>query len=97
MKKANKFYLSIDWKLKRDEILKRDNYECQWCKKKGAVKVRSAEVLEVDHIKELSTHPELALDNNNLRTLCKTCHNERHGRYQISENQKRFGADERWD
>lgn len=45
--------------------------------------------LEVDHIKEVQYYPELALDLDNLRTLCKDCHNRRHGRYQKKES--------RWD
>src|SRR5690606_15930335 len=29
--------------------------------------------LHVDHIKPRSTHPDLALDENNLQVLCKPC------------------------
>ncbi|QBX14417.1 homing endonuclease [Streptococcus phage Javan137] len=43
----------------------------------------------MDHIKEVQYYPELALDLDNLRTLCKDCHNRRHGRYQKKES--------RWD
>ncbi len=54
----------------RDYVLRRDGYECQWCKKQGRVTLKSDTILEVDHIKELDKHPELALDVDNLRTLC---------------------------
>ena len=35
----------------------------------------------VHHIMELKEHPELALDDENLVSLCTQCHNERHGRH----------------
>ncbi len=50
-------------------------------------------ILEVDHIKELETNPELALDPDNLRTLCKDCHNKRHDRmnYGRATKEKKVG------
>ncbi len=63
------FYSSLTWKLKRQEILVRDNYECIWCKENGKVTTQFDSILEIDHIKELEHHPELALDNDNLRVL----------------------------
>ncbi len=93
------FYNSAEWKKKRMEIIKRDNYECQWCKAEGAVSARQESMLEVDHIKELEDYPELALDNDNLRTLCKECHNKRHGRMNYRHNNPKENKwqDERWD
>lgn len=93
------FYNSPEWKTKRIEILQRDNYECQWCKEAGRVTVADESILEVDHIQELSEHPELALDNDNLRTLCKDCHNRRHGRmkYKGPGPKASRWPDERWD
>ncbi|WP_277674556.1 HNH endonuclease, partial [Piscibacillus halophilus] len=35
----------------------------------------------VDHIKEIEDYPELALEEDNLQTLCVNCHNYKHGRY----------------
>ena len=67
---ARKFYNSQQWRQMRDYVLRRDGYECQWCKKQGRVTLKSDTILEVDHIKELDRHPELALDVDNLRTLC---------------------------
>lgn len=80
-KKANPFYLTKEWRKKRQEILDRDNHECQECKRQGKVTTRHDMVLEVDHIKELNEYPELAMDNDNLQTLCKKHHNIKHGRY----------------
>ena len=54
----------------RDYVLRRDGYECLFCKEQGKVTTAYDSVLEVDHIKELDKHPELALDVDNLRTLC---------------------------
>lgn len=44
----------------------RDGWACVTC---GAVGR-----LEVDHIKPIKTHPELAYDLANLQTLCVNCH-----------------------
>nr|DAR84995.1 MAG TPA: HNH endonuclease [Caudoviricetes sp.] len=52
------------------------------------------ENLEVDHIKELEFYPEFALDIDNLRTLCKACHNKRHDRF--DKNDRNFRKDEWW-
>lgn len=82
------FYCSSDWNKIRLQAIKRDNKECVWCKAEGKVTTRSTAVLEVDHIKELEYYPELALDLDNLRTLCKDCHNKRHNRWQKKKNLK---------
>lgn len=87
------FYSSLTWKLKRQEILDRDNYECVWCKENGKVTTQFDSILEIDHIKELEHHPELALNNDNLRTLCKDCHNKRHKRFNFKESKKK----RKWD
>lgn len=47
----------------------------------------TTEDLEVDHIEELQDRPDLKLDPDNLRTLCKACHNKRHKRFQYGGNQ----------
>ncbi len=53
-----------DW---RAEVLKRDDYRCQFCLKRGGR-------LQADHIKPFALHPELRFDLNNGRTLCPPCH-----------------------
>ncbi len=97
-KKARRiFYTSSDWRMMRAYILERDNYECQWCKRDGKVTSQLDSVLEVDHIKELKDYPELALDESNLRTLCKDCHNKRHERFNYREKKKNIKwNDEFW-
>lgn len=102
-----KFYDSQEWKQKREDIKKRDNYECQECKRNGYVTVDKNEYSErakrkkialvVDHIKELEDHPELALDDDNLETLCVKCHNKKHGRlFKFQKKKNKWEHDERW-
>lgn len=79
-KEAKAFYNSSAWKHKRMQILDRDHYECQDCRKRikdAAVsgtqligrdrKIWRAE--EVHHIQGLKEHPELGLDDDNLVNL----------------------------
>lgn len=90
------FYSSLAWKLKRQEILERDHYECIWCKENGRVTTQFDSILEIDHIKELEQHPELALVNENLRTLCKDCHNKRHKRFNFKESKRQKKWNDEW-
>lgn len=69
-----KFYHSKAWKDKREEILARDNYECQHCKAKGLV----VEGTEVHHIIHLKDDWSKRFENDNLVTLCRVCHNLEH-------------------
>lgn len=91
------FYNSSEWRSLRRQALERDHYECVWCREEGKV---TTENLEVDHIKELEFYPEFALNLDNLRTLCKECHNKRHNRFQFRKSQKmmdkNFRTDEFW-
>ena len=58
---------SVEYKLWREAVYKRDNYICVWCGQKGGE-------LNADHIKPFSLFKELRFDINNGRTLCKKCH-----------------------
>ena len=95
-KEVKQFYNSKEWKRKRAKILERDHHECRDCRNriadaymngitltKSEAKIRRG--CEVHHIKELREYPNLALNNDNLISLCTQCHNVRHGR-----NPKRF-------
>lgn len=73
-KEAHDFYRSYKWQKKREEILKRDHFECQDCKKNG----KYTRATDIHHIKNLVDHEDLALDDNNLISLCESCHNKRH-------------------
>ncbi|MFY4480773.1 HNH endonuclease [Latilactobacillus sakei] len=95
------FYNSQPWRELRAAALERDHYECLWCKAAGKVTSNQSAVLEVDHIKELEFYPEYALDIDNLRTLCKDCHNRRHHRFNYASHgpkkENKWKDDERWD
>ncbi|WP_438856719.1 HNH endonuclease [Enterococcus sp. AZ007] len=91
-----KFYASSEWKALRQSCLERDHYECQWCREQGRLTTQYDSVLEIDHIKELKFHPELATDIDNLRTLCKDCHNKRHDRMNYRGNRKKRKWDDEW-
>ncbi|PEJ48227.1 alpha/beta hydrolase [Bacillus sp. AFS002410] len=100
-----KFYDGVAWKQLRVEVKKRDNHECQECKRQGKVSIDTNEYSErarrkkiqlvVHHIKELEHHPELALDMHNLETICVDCHNKEHGR-DFSKRVNKWAHDERW-
>jgi hypothetical protein len=63
------FLMSYEWRQARMIALKRHGAKCGCC---GATAATGA-VLNVDHIKPRRTHPELALDQNNLQVLCAAC------------------------
>ena len=53
--------------------------------------------LDVDHVLEIEEFPELALELENLRTLCIRCHNEKHGRvFEYIRKPSKWDQDERW-
>lgn len=78
-KEAQKFYLSDQWKAFRSRYLAsiggiqrpngRWSARCQQCGE-------WTDTPEVHHIKPLRTHPELALDINNVSAWCKPCHSK---------------------
>ncbi len=63
---------SVEYKLWREAIFKRDDFTCVWCRKKGIY-------LEPDHIQEFAYYPKLRFAIDNGRTLCQDCHRKRHG------------------
>ena len=58
---------SLEYEEWRNKVFERDLYTCVNCGKIGGW-------LEADHIKPFSLYPDLRLDVNNGRTLCKPCH-----------------------
>ncbi|MGX0848987.1 putative kinase [Staphylococcus auricularis] len=99
-KETMRFYKSKRWRDVRAQVLKRDNYECQACKAQGKVTTidqSKHKSLDVDHIQELQARPDLAYDMSNLVTLCVSCHNKKHRRYQnkFSKKNEKW-KDEKW-
>lgn len=87
------FYNSVFWLNKRADALDRDNNECQKCKAKGL----ASEADCVHHKKHVKQHPELALDLDNLISLCNSCHDEEHPeKLKRYTDKKRFINEERW-
>lgn len=79
-KESEPFYHTGVWKRTAAERMRMDNYLCCDCMERfhsgGRGKVRDAEV--VHHVIPRSERPDLELDIQNLRSLCKQCHNQRH-------------------
>lgn len=93
------FYKSGIWERKRVEILERDHYECQRCLGKfGFVKhVKITKANTVHHIVELKDAPDLMLNDDNLISLCRNCHDEVHGRIpKYFHKKKKRVTEERW-
>ena len=79
-------YKTYQWQKIREKALRRDNNECQWCKKKG--KVVKATVIH--HIKEADEYPDLFFELPNLISVCRECHEKYHGRITDEEKNKKF-------
>lgn len=94
----NKFYWSKAWREMREQIKRRDNNECQDCKRKGKLTTGAGERLIVDHIIELKDRPDLKLEPSNLELKCFTCHEIKHGRMYFGSNFKsnKWRDDEFW-
>lgn len=66
---GSEFHSSKYWRKLRETYIN-NNPVCVFCMQLGIIK--AGEI--VDHIKPVATHPELALEWDNLQTLCKRCH-----------------------
>jgi len=66
-----KDYNSPAYRAFRASVLKRDNWKCQDCKKRGGR-------LQVHHLKAWGPHPQLRYSIENAVTLCRPCHLGRH-------------------
>lgn len=69
-----KFYQTVAWRRKRKQVLRRDEYLCQQCKRYG--KRTPAKI--VHHVLHYDEYPELGLTGSNLISLCEKCHNKEH-------------------
>jgi 5-methylcytosine-specific restriction endonuclease McrA len=91
---TDRFYWSPQWRNKRKYIVDRDNKECQRCKENG--RVGKGET--VHHVKHLTDRPDLALVDDNLITLCYSCHNELHPeKWGEGIKKDKFMNEERWE
>ncbi|HDV6014277.1 TPA: HNH endonuclease [Staphylococcus pseudintermedius] len=90
-----RFYKTSEWKGLRKQRLIKDNYECQWCKNKGKVVTNNDTRLIVHHKQEVKDRPDLALDIDNLVTVCFECHEKHHDRNIYKRNKTKW-KDEWW-
>jgi 5-methylcytosine-specific restriction enzyme A len=67
----HRFKNSPAWRKLRLTIIARDG---------GCADCGREDNLSVHHIKKFRTHPELALDPDNLITVCRSCHGRREAR-----------------
>lgn len=65
---TNKNFSGSKWANTRKHVLVRDNYECQDCG------YSEPDIMQVDHILQKSTHPQLMYKSENCITLCPNCH-----------------------
>lgn len=73
---ADSFYKSARWKKKRELILKRDSYQCQYFKRYG----RICQANTVHHIFPRDKYPQYQWENWNLISLSHDAHNRMHYR-----------------
>lgn len=103
-KERKHFYHTAAWQKKRLQILGRDHYECQACRKRieeaneagitlSAHDREIRRAVHVHHIAELRDRPELGLDDDNLISLCHECHDRMHGR--SAENLQAFAFEKK--
>ena len=69
-------YKTRRWINKRITILKRDQYQCQECKRYG----KNTEAQTVHHANPLRERPDIWLESWNLVSLCNKCHEKMHDR-----------------
>lgn len=82
------FYNSRQWERKRQRILRRDGYLCQYFKRYG----RMVEANTIHHILPREQFPEYQLADWNLIALSTEAHNKMHDRdtHKLSEEGKRL-------
>lgn len=68
------FYHSKEWQAVRRQVLARDSYLCQVCKRAGRITPAST----VHHITPVRVDYSKRLDPTNLETICPACHNREH-------------------
>jgi 5-methylcytosine-specific restriction endonuclease McrA len=64
------------WRALRLETLRRDGFRCVGILPDGSM-CGARGRLEVDHVKPVRTHPELAYELSNLQALCVPCHSRK--------------------
>lgn len=105
-----RFYKTKEWTSLKKQILEKNNYECQECKRNGVITRYDIDsdgkkklISTVHHVQFVRRHPELALSEwyeykgerkRNLIPVCKSCHNKLHPEKQ--KKKREFFNEERW-
>ena len=76
VKMDDPFYKSVKWTKKREKILRRDGYMCQYFKRYGRMKQADT----VHHIFPRELYPEYEWEDWNLIALSNEAHNRMHDR-----------------
>ena len=87
----NQFYKTKEWKRCREEYARKVGWLCEDCLAKGIYKPGEIvhHKIELDPVNVYN--PEVALNHNNLKLLCRECHAEVHApnkkniRYKVDE------------
>lgn len=79
-KESAPFYHTAAWKRARQAALLRDRGMCCECmdRIRSGIGVKPNRATMVHHVIPITERPDLALDLNNLRSLCWECHNREH-------------------
>lgn len=92
-----RFYDDGYWISLANRILERDGFECQECKKEGKLTIKQHnKKLDIHHIKELETNPELAYEESNLLTVCIHHHNILDNKAFDRNKKQKFVNEEKW-
>lgn len=70
---TRQFYSSPEWNLIRKQVIKEKGRICSEC----GVYMKNSNDVTVDHIRPRSKYPDLALDKQNLRVLCRSCNSSK--------------------
>lgn len=79
-KQTDRLYTSAAWRRVRSAVLMRDHYMCVRCVQayREGHGGRPRKATLVHHIEPYRDAPELALNMDNLQSLCEVCHNQLH-------------------
>lgn len=66
--------LTVEYKLWREAVFKRDNYTCRSCLARNEAGTGNDVYLEAHHIQPFAEFPEFRFDVSNGLTLCRECH-----------------------
>lgn len=89
-KEEQAFYNSKEWRIVRGFVINRDNGLCKLCLSKKRIRVADV----VHHVIELKERRELGLETGNLLSLCNSCHQEIHSKYNKGKVTKKNTQDE---